>query len=195
VPQQILETERLRLVPLSDDHLEHEVALNADPRVVRYLRSRPMTREETEEGHRFWLAQARDVDGLGVWAGFTKAEPERFVGIWMLQPPHGPSQEKVSGEADLGYRLVPDFWRQGLAKEGSRELVRYGFEVVGLERIFAQTMAVNTASRATMAAVGLTYVRTFHEDHDDPLPGTEEGEVEYEITRAAWQEQWGRMRA
>ena len=36
-------------------------------------------------------------------------------------------------------------------------------------------------------AAGLTYVRTYLPEFDDPLPGTEEGEVEYAITRADWQ--------
>ena len=77
-------------------------------------------------------------------------------------------------------------WRQGLASEGARELIRYGFADLGLTRIFAETMAVNTASRATMAAVGMAYVRTFHLDWDEPLPGAELGEVEYAITREQW---------
>jgi hypothetical protein len=38
-----------------------------------------------------------------------------------------------------------------------------------------------------MTAAGLTYVRTYFPEFDDPLPGTEQGEVEYEITRAGWQ--------
>jgi RimJ/RimL family protein N-acetyltransferase len=186
VTQQILQTERLTLSPLSDHHLEHEVVLDADAEVLRYLSSQPRTREEVERGHTFRLEQGREVDGLGVWAGFLRAEPDRFVGIWMLQPPHGPSQPKVPGEADIGYRLLREFWRQGLAKEGSRELMRYGFEEIGLLRIFAQTMAVNTPSRATMASLGMTFVRSFHEDHDEPIPGSDEGEVEYDMTRAAW---------
>ncbi len=33
-------------------------------------------------------------------------------------------------------------------------------------------------------AAGLSYVRTFHMHFDDPLPGSEQGEVEYAITRA-----------
>ncbi|MET0525243.1 MAG: GNAT family N-acetyltransferase [Nocardioides sp.] len=184
--QQTLHTERLTLRPLSDDHLEHEVLLDADPEVLRYLSLKPRTREEVERSHAFRLEQGREVDGLGVWAGFLRAEPDRFVGIWMLQPPHGPSQPKVPGEADIGYRLLRAFWRQGLAKEGSRELMRYGFEDVGLKRIFAQTMAVNTPSRATMASLGMTFVRSFHEDFDEPIEGRDQGEVEYDMTRAAW---------
>ena len=47
-------------------------------------------------------------------------------------------------------------------------------------------MAVNAGSRATMTAVGLTYVRTFHQDWPEALPGSEHGEVEYAITREQW---------
>lgn len=80
-------------------------------------------------------------------------------------------------------------WRRGYASEGARELIRYGFADVGLSRIFAQTMAVNAASQATMSAAGLTFVRAFvsGEPYDDPIPGDEQGEVECEITRATWQ--------
>jgi RimJ/RimL family protein N-acetyltransferase len=73
-----------------------------------------------------------------------------------------------------------------LASEGARELIRHGFEDLGLTRIFAETMAVNTASRATMASVGMRHLRTFHLDCDEPLPGSDLGEVEYAISRQQW---------
>ncbi len=47
-------------------------------------------------------------------------------------------------------------------------------------------MAVNIGSRATMAAAGLEYVRTFHPDLDTPIPGSELGEVEYATSREQW---------
>ena len=131
------------------------------------------------------IAAARQVPGLGFWAGFAAGE---FVGWWILQPPHGPDQPKVAGEADLGYRLMRRHWRRGYASEGARELIRYGFDDLGLNRIFAQTMAANTAARATMSAAGLSHVRAFISGpYDDLVPGAEQGEVEYEITRSTWQ--------
>ena len=187
--QRTLRTQRLILVPLADDHLEHEVELDSDAEVLRYISGRARTREEVERSHRFRIDQGRLVEGLGQWAGFLLPEADRFVGLWMLQPPHGPSQPQVPGEADLGYRLAREFWRRGYASEGSRELIRHGFEDLRLRRVFAQTMAVNTPSRATMESLGMRFVRSFHEEHDDPLAGSEEGEVEYELTS----EDWGRM--
>jgi RimJ/RimL family protein N-acetyltransferase len=184
VAQATLTTARIRLVPLSDEHLEYEVELDADPEVMRFLgNGRARTREEVETQHRERIAAAGVVPGLGFWVGFVE---DVFVGWWILQPPERADQGPVDGQAELGYRLLRRHWRKGLASEGSRELIRHGFEDLGLDRIFAETMAVNAASRATMASVGLRYVRTFHLDWDEPLPGSELGEVEYAITRQQW---------
>ncbi|WP_138758036.1 GNAT family N-acetyltransferase [Modestobacter altitudinis] len=178
-----LRTARLRLVPLAEEHLEAEVELDSDPEVMRYLTGRASTRAEVEARHRQRLAVAGRVPGLGFWAGLIGDE---FVGWWILEPPERPDQGPVAGQAELGYRLLRRHWRRGLAGEGARELLRHGFTDLGLRRVFAETMAVNTASRATMAALGMRHVRTFTLDLDDPLSGSELGEVEYAITRDEW---------
>lgn len=183
--QATLQTKRIHLIPLSDEHLEHEVDLDADPEVMRYLGSgRARSRLEVEALHLGRIAIAGHVPGLGFWAGFVDGE---FVGWWILEPPEGADQGLVDGQAELGYRLLRRHWRRGLASEGARELIRHGFEDLGLARIFAETMAVNAASRATMTSVGMQHVRTFLLDVDEPLPGSELGEVEYAISREQWQ--------
>jgi RimJ/RimL family protein N-acetyltransferase len=182
--QTTLRTDRIHLVPLSDEHLEYEVELDADPEVMRYLgNGRARTREEVQALHRRRMAVADRVPGLGFWAGFVEGQ---FVGWWILEPPQRADQGPVEGQAELGYRLLRRYWRRGLASEGARALIRHGFKDLGLTRIFAETMAVNTASRATMAAVGMQYVRTFHMEWDEPLPGSQLGEVEYAIAREQW---------
>jgi RimJ/RimL family protein N-acetyltransferase len=67
-------------------------------------------------------------------------------------------------------------------------LVALAFADLGVERVWAETMAVNLASRRVMEKVGLRYVRTFHLEFDDPVEGTEFGEVEYALTRADYEE-------
>jgi RimJ/RimL family protein N-acetyltransferase len=185
--QQTLQTERITLVPLADEHFEWEVELDSDPEVMRYLGGRARTHAEVAASHARRMAAAQKVDGLGFWVGLVDDD---FVGWWILQPAHGPDQPRDPGVADLGFRLLQSHWRRGLASEGARELVRYGFDDVGLDRIIAQTMTVNTASRAVMERIGLTYVRTYPTSTTEPVEGVEEGEVEYEVTR----EQWERLR-
>lgn len=106
--QPFLRTARVELVPLADEHLEFEVELDSDPEVLRYLDPRARTREEVEEAHRRRVAAAKKIPGLGFWVGFTRGD---FVGWWILQPPHGPDQPQVPGQADLGYRLLRRYWR------------------------------------------------------------------------------------
>jgi RimJ/RimL family protein N-acetyltransferase len=48
-------------------------------------------------------------------------------------------------------------------------------------------MTVNTASRRVMEKAGLRYVRTFHQEWPDRIDGDEHGDVEYALTRAAWE--------
>jgi RimJ/RimL family protein N-acetyltransferase len=138
---------------------------------------------EVEASHARRMAAAQKVDGLGFWVGLVDDE---FVGWWTLQPAHGPDQPDDPGVADLGFRLLRHQWRKGLASAGARELVRYGFDDVGLDRIIAQTLTVNVGSRAVMERVGLNYVRTFPSSMTEPVEGLEEGEVEYELTREEW---------
>jgi RimJ/RimL family protein N-acetyltransferase len=190
VPQPVLHTERLVLEPLADQHLDLEVELDSDAEVLRYLFPRAQTPEETRAKHARRMERGRQVDGLGMWMGFLDdgraRDASSFVGLYMLTPPHGPSQPQVTGLADLGYRIRRDRWRQGFAREGSLELLQHGFETVGLDRVIAQTMAVNAGSRATMASVGLTFVRAFTEEYDEVVEGHARGEVEYAITREEW---------
>ena len=134
VLQPRLHTERLELVPLADDHLELEVELDSDPEVMHYIDGRASSRALVEQAHRRRLAAASKVPGLGSWVGFSQ---DVFVGLWILQPPNGPDQPQVAGEADLGYRLLRRHWRRGYASEGAREVIRYGFTDIGLDRIFA----------------------------------------------------------
>ena len=198
VPQPILRTGRLLLTPLADRHLELEIQLDSDPEVLRYIWGRARSRDDVVASHAQRMALAGKVDGLGYWTAFGSgggtpgsATPEHeedgeFVGLMMLPPAHGPDQPDDPAVSELGYRLVRRYWRQGLASEASRVLLRHAFETVGQKRVIAQTMAVNLGSRAVMETIGMRYVRTYVSSWDDPLPGADLGEVEYEMTRAMW---------
>ena len=61
------------------------------------------------------------------------------------------------------------------------------FEDLDLSRIFGQPLAVNLPSRRTLAAIGMSYVRAFPSSSPEPLvAGSDQGEVEYAITRDSW---------
>lgn len=170
-----LTTPRLELRPLSADEGDLLVELDGDPAVMEHLTGRGTPPAEVLE---VWLPRrtdpAHDALGLGYWSAY---EDGAFVGWHCLTP-------TADGEAELGYRLRQRAWGRGLASEGAIRLLEHGFDTVRLRRIWAETMAVNTRSRAVLERIGLRHVRTEVREWDGPLPGAELGEVVYELTLA-----------
>ncbi len=181
----VLETEHLTLRQFTGDDVENLVELDSDPQVMRYINGgRPTPREEIERRELpAFLAYQKRSDGYGFWAAVEKSTGE-FVGWFHLRPP----QDGVADEPELGYRLKRSAWGKGYATEGSRALIQKAFTDLGAQRVWAGTMVVNTASRRVMEKAGLRYVRTFHADWPEKIEGDEEGDVEYALTRAEWEE-------
>jgi RimJ/RimL family protein N-acetyltransferase len=170
-----LRTERLVLRRFIEADVDHLFSLHNDPDVMRFLNGgKPVSRGEIEREYREHFA------GDGYLAATSKAAGD-FLGWFVFRPKedHGPDG------FELGYRLRSSAWGQGYATEGSRALIHKGFAEMGVLRVFAETMAVNLASRRVMEKAGLTYVRTIHEDWADPIAGAEYGEVEYALTKVA----------
>lgn len=179
-----LETERLVLRHFTDSDTDHLVDLDSDPEVMRHLTGgRPTPREVVvaEVLPRF-LDFYRRFDGYGFFAAIERASGD-FLGWFHFRP--GP--DDPPGRVELGYRLRRVAWGRGYATEGSLALIRKGFTELGVQQVYAQTMAVNTRSRRVMEKAGLRYVRTFRQEWDEPLPGSEHGEVEYALNRPEWQ--------
>ena len=165
------------------DDLDLVIELDSDPDVMRFINNgQPVDVEEVTEILEWWLTYYDRFEGYGFWAAIDKVNGE-FLG-WFHFRPHegaGPLQP------ELGYRLHRRAWGQGYATEGSRALIDKGFVEHGVERVNAETMAVNVGSRRVMEKAGLRYVRTFDAEWPVRIPGDEEGDVEYAITRAEWE--------
>ncbi|MBP2704634.1 GNAT family N-acetyltransferase [Microbispora sp. RL4-1S] len=179
-----LETDRLILRRFTEADADDLARLDGDPEVMRFLTGGRTTTPEDVRGRVLprILAYYERFEHFGYWAAVEKPDG-RFAG-WFHFRPRIPTPRE--GEVELGYRLLRSAWGKGYATEGSRALIRKGFAELGVERVYGTTMAVNLGSRRVMEKSGLVYVRTFHEDWDEPIPGSEHGEVEYAITKAEW---------
>jgi RimJ/RimL family protein N-acetyltransferase len=184
MPRPIVTSERMNLLPMTSEHLPLLVELDSDPEVLRYIIGRARSASEALE---FWKPRCADTGpdeiGLGYWIGFAR-ETQDFLGWWNLQPDEPERGEPTRAEA--GWRLGRRHWRQGYATEGATALFDHGFSAVGLSTVWAETMAVNLPSRGVMVKLGMRHVRTKFLTWDDPLPGAEEGEVVYQISRWEW---------
>ncbi|MDG4827481.1 GNAT family N-acetyltransferase [Asanoa sp. WMMD1127] len=181
-----LTTDRLVLRDFtgSPDEVEEVYALHDDPEVMRFINGgkpadRAMIRERTLPD------MMRGFPAFGgrpaCWAAEERTTG-RFVGWFALRPVGGAR----STVADLGYRLRREVWGLGYATEGARALVDKGFRDLGVEEIVADTMTVNARSRRVLEKAGLRFVRQFTTDWPEVIEGSEQGDVAYALTRAAW---------
>lgn len=178
-----LQASRLTIRRFTAEDEDNLVSLNSDPEVMRYLTGgvpEPGRDQIRDEIIPFHLAFYEAHPGFGTWAA-DDIGTGSFLGWFHLRP------RRSDGLPDLGYRLRRSAWGNGYATEGSRALIDKGFADHDIDRVVAETMTVNLASRRVMEKCGLRYVRTYFEDEQYAIEGAEQGHVEYQLTRADWE--------
>ena len=66
----------------------------------------------------------------------------------------------------MGFVLGRAHWGRGLASEAAREIVRYAFETLALERVTAEAAARNRASLRILAKLGFQHIDSFIDESD-----------------------------
>lgn len=62
-----------------------------------------------------------------------------------------------NGCGEIGFVLNPSYWGMGIAKEAAELVIKYGFEVLGLNRIEARYMAENRQSGRVMEKCNMKF--------------------------------------
>ncbi|MCI8376634.1 MAG: GNAT family N-acetyltransferase [Lachnospiraceae bacterium] len=63
-------------------------------------------------------------------------------------------------DAELGYWLSEEYWRQGIMSEAVQIICREAFQTFDIIRIFAEPFAYNAGSRGVLKKAGFTYEGT-----------------------------------
>lgn len=69
---------------------------------------------------------------------------------------------------DVGFAILPEFWRRGYAFEAATTAVDYGQEVLGIDRIVGLTRESNLASIKVLEKLGMRFERTVKMSAKDP---------------------------
>jgi RimJ/RimL family protein N-acetyltransferase len=180
----LLTTPRLTLRRFTADDVDNLVELDSDADVMIMITGGELTTraEIVDEYLPAFLAYYEAGDRWGFWAVEERVSGE-FIGWFHLRPGDGHPDD----DPELGYRLRKAFWGRGYATEGAAALVDRAFAECGASRVWAQTVTVHSASRRVMEKVGMRLLRTFEADWPYKIPGDEEGDVEYAITRPEWE--------
>jgi RimJ/RimL family protein N-acetyltransferase len=145
------ETERLILRKLTSDDADYIYRLDSDPEVMKYI-GKLRNREEAKKAAKNIEKYNRKHSKYGLWAAVEKSS-NKFVG-WICLKHLGDTEE-----IEVGYRLLKKFWGKGYATEGSKALVKYGFEILELPKITAIVEPNNNASVNVIKKLGLKYIK------------------------------------
>lgn len=118
--------------------------LENDGQVAGYLRH---AIEEAGKKERMDYLLAIRIPATGAFAGFVMLEID-------------PEQ---TGTAEVGCILLPDYWKNGYASEILRALIAFGFETLGMHRVYAKCDELNLASAHCLEKGGLVYEGTIRE--------------------------------
>jgi RimJ/RimL family protein N-acetyltransferase len=156
----LIETERLLLRPWRDDDRDPFYGITSDPRVMEFFPS-ILSREESdalvdrcqahydEYGFTFWAAELKETGALIGFLGLART----------------PFEAHFTPCVEIGWRLGFEHWNRGLATEGARAALGYGFERLRLAEIVAFTVPANVRSRRVMEKLGMTHDPADDFDH------------------------------
>lgn len=173
-----LTTERLILRQWSKEDLEPFAQLNGNPQVMEFFPALLTQLQSDALAVRF--KTGIELSGWGMWAATLK-KPDVFIGfIGLLQvdPPY-----PFAPAVEVGWRLLPAYWGQGLATEGALASLHFGFTTLALSEIVSMTAVQNTRSRHVMERIGMHFSGEF--DHPKLPPESPlRRHVLYRITRS-----------
>jgi ribosomal-protein-alanine N-acetyltransferase len=156
-PTIFLETDMLLFRQHALTDKDDYCVMDMDPDVRRYVGGRPRSRAEAEK--RFMGSLNPITNSLGIWATVLKSE-NKYIGRCGIYPHFDAGGIPIAGEASLGLYIATAYWGHGYATEAGRAFIKYGFDVLQLDRIVTMVEVGNDASVRVMEKLGLKIICT-----------------------------------
>jgi RimJ/RimL family protein N-acetyltransferase len=159
-----IETERLKLLPLSHEQLQLcHADRNAFERSIGLQPSRMLVDAEYENEvkdamEHFWLpktlANPLQSEWFTSWEIILKSINTTIGGIGFLGYPN------EDGETEIGFMIDQQYHRMGYALEAIAGMIAWAYRDKNTKYILAQTVPENLASRQLLIKAGFTFVCT-----------------------------------
>lgn len=152
----LLTTDRFTLQRIEPEDRPFVFEGLSHPQVIPFYGVRYASLEATQVQMDFYEALEREGTGQW-WKIVSRQRPEALGAIGYN---HYQAQHK---KAEIGYWLLPRFWKQGVLTEAMPALLRYMLREKGIHRIEALVEEGNTASNRLLERMGFLYEGTMRD--------------------------------
>ncbi|MEQ6353400.1 GNAT family protein [Lysinibacillus sp. M3] len=145
----LLNSEKLVLKKIEDAHLQELFAIYDNEKVFEYCGIIPKHNIQTVSKMIGHFDRDYKKENIVKWGIFQKSHSDQLVGIIEAME----FNQKVN-MVTIGYYLAEDYWGKGLAFDAVNILVKFLFEEVNINRIQAEVMPLNEASKKVLQKNG-----------------------------------------
>jgi len=146
-----LYTKRLVLRKLTLDDAKDLFEFASDPEVAKYVPWEPYKSIDDAVNFLKFTLEQYEKKQPARW-GIVYKENNKLIGSCGFVD-WNPSHFR----AEIAYALSRDYWGKGLMTEAVKEVIRFGFEKMNLNRIQAMCIPENIGSYRVMEKVGMKY--------------------------------------
>ena len=169
----ILETNRLRLREYTQADYPWLYEILSDPVTMQHY-----PKPYDQKGVQRWLD----------WSMNNYAE--HSFGLWVIELKEtgkpigdcGLTMQNIDGQIlpEIGYHVHKDHWRKGYASEAARAVRDWAFRNTGFDQLYSYMSSTNVGSYSTAASIGMTRVKEYLDETNDPT-------LVYTMSREEWE--------
>lgn len=139
----ILKTEKLLLRKFIQGDLENVYLGLSHPDVIKYYGISYDSLEATKMQLKYF--DDLEKTGTGIWWAICSPDNKLFYGAAGLN-----NMSQIHKRAEIGFWILPDFWRKGIVTESIPLICNYAFNDLEIHRIEAQVETENVNCKKTM---------------------------------------------
>ena len=147
----IIETPRLRLREFVEGDWPAVLAYQADRRYLRLYAWTERTEADVRAFVGRFVAWQAGEPRYKFQLAVTLRDGERLIGNCGIR-----LAEAGARTGELGYEISPEFWGRGYVTEAAQAMLGFGFEELGLHRVWGECVPENTASQRVMEKLGMS---------------------------------------
>jgi RimJ/RimL family protein N-acetyltransferase len=157
---QPLETNRLLLREIKKEDFNEIYMIKSDPEVVKYLTWGPFNQQQTLNSIKKQIAFQSDKNRKIFVLAVTLKDTQEVIGNALLMV-----EDDAFETAEIGYFLHSNNWSKGLGKEVVGALLHLAFQVLRINRIYAQCDVENSGSVNILKKLGFRLEGHFHKNN------------------------------